>query len=57
MKYSLAHLLLSQATKPHVTVSGGEDGNRGVALIAGALFVAAIFAVGFYLGRKTSHRK
>jgi len=57
MKYSLAHLVLTQANKPQVTVTGGEDGNRGVALIAGALFVAAIFAVGFYIGRKTANRK
>lgn len=57
MKYSLAHLVLSQAAKPQVNVPGGEDGNRGIALIAGALFVAAVFAVGFYIGRKTSNRK
>ncbi len=57
MKFSLAHFLLAQATKPHVTVSGGEDGNRGIALIAIALFVAGVFAVGFYLGRKTANRK
>ena len=57
MKYSLAHLVLTQATKPQVIVSGGEDGNRGIALIAGALFVVAVFAVGFYIGRKTANPK
>ena len=57
MKYSLAHLVLTQATKPQVTVTGGEDGNHGVALVAGALFVAAVFAVGYNLGRKSAHRK
>ena len=57
MKLTLAHLVLTQAVKPHITTSGGEDGNRGIALIFVAIVVAAIFAAGFYIGRKTVTRK
>ncbi len=57
MKLLMTHLLLTQAAKPQITISGGEDGNRGVTLIALAIFVIVIFAAGFYIGRKTAKRK
>jgi len=57
MKLTIAHLALTQAAKPHITISGGEDGNRGFALIFVAIVVATIFAGGFYIGRKTANRK
>lgn len=51
------HLFLTQTNKPQVIIAGGEDGNRGLALIAVAIFVAAIFGLGFYFGRRSTRHK
>jgi hypothetical protein len=57
MGYLPMHLFLTQTNKPQVIIAGGEDGNRGLALIAVAIFVAAIFGLGFYFGRRSTRHK
>lgn len=56
MRFTFTQFVLSEAAKPHITISGGEDGNRGIALLILAIGVAAVFLAGFYIGRKTANK-
>ncbi len=57
MRSTFLQLVLTQSAKPQVTISGGEDGNRGFALVIVAIGIAVIFAAGVYIGRKTAKKK